>query len=376
MAPTKLCSVDGCGKKVVAKGYCATHYRKFCNHKPCTVGGCDRVETLHRGMCGMHYARWRTHGDPNKVIAPKDIARPWLKRPKKYDVDGEWLRRVYSVERRPVGEIAAEIGCHREHLKHLVARHGIPRRDGRGGVPRLSRRVDVDIEKAKALYLGKKWPTDRIGDALGCHGATVLRALKRAGVPIRHHNDTKRGAKARNRIELDPGKVVAAYRKKWASAASVAKVFGVSSGVICRILDEAGEPRKPAGETRDFSGENSPRWRADLSPREREMRRDYNAQASWRVLVFERDDYTCQKCGDDSGGNLTAHHIEPHYRAKALRWELSNGVTLCDECHRAFHRRYGFKKANRAALDEYLGDADGGLCSNGEQVCQRHEGSL
>ena len=57
----------------------------------------------------------------------------------------------------------------------------------------------------------------------------------------------------------------------------------------------------------------------------------------WRVSVFERDDYTCQLCGE-RGGELNAHHIKPWAKFKELRYERSNGVTLCKACHDSLHR--------------------------------------
>lgn len=53
----------------------------------------------------------------------------------------------------------------------------------------------------------------------------------------------------------------------------------------------------------------------------------------WRKKVFERDDYTCQSCGKH-GGNLNADHIKAFALFPELRFELSNGRTLCVPCHR------------------------------------------
>ena len=43
----------------------------------CTIDGCER-KLLARGYCSLHYGRWRTHGDPLKVLAPgpKKITQP------------------------------------------------------------------------------------------------------------------------------------------------------------------------------------------------------------------------------------------------------------------------------------------------------------
>lgn len=66
--------------------------------------------------------------------------------------------------------------------------------------------------------------------------------------------------------------------------------------------------------------------------------RNSKQYADWRRNVFERDDYTCQHCGQ-VGGELNAHHIKPFAKYKDLRFVLSNGLTLCVECHREVHRK-------------------------------------
>lgn len=57
----------------------------------------------------------------------------------------------------------------------------------------------------------------------------------------------------------------------------------------------------------------------------------------WRESVFERDGYKCTKCGD--GGTIQAHHIEHWATTKSLRFEISNGTTLCIKCHGKEHNR-------------------------------------
>ena len=56
------------------------------------------------------------------------------------------------------------------------------------------------------------------------------------------------------------------------------------------------------------------------------------------MSVFKRDNFTCQKCGI-VGRELNAHHIKPYAKYKELRYELSNGITLCEDCHKLVHKR-------------------------------------
>jgi hypothetical protein len=58
--------------------------------------------------------------------------------------------------------------------------------------------------------------------------------------------------------------------------------------------------------------------------------RPLSLQSSWAKLVKHRDKYKCVKCG--SADKIQAHHIE-HYKDSPNNWELSNGVTLCFDCH-------------------------------------------
>lgn len=71
---------------------------------------------------------------------------------------------------------------------------------------------------------------------------------------------------------------------------------------------------------------------------ERRGARFSTAYKRWRYDVFVRDAFTCQDCGDGRGGNLVAHHVLPFADYPALRFEVSNGVTLCSPCHDERHR--------------------------------------
>ncbi len=61
--------------------------------------------------------------------------------------------------------------------------------------------------------------------------------------------------------------------------------------------------------------------------------------AKWIRKVKERDNYTCQHCG--STDNLCAHHIKPVATHPKLAGCVTNGITLCAECHAEVHQREG-----------------------------------
>jgi hypothetical protein len=64
----------------------------------------------------------------------------------------------------------------------------------------------------------------------------------------------------------------------------------------------------------------------------------------WRLAVYQKDNYTCQKCGQ-CGGKLEAHHIKGYFECPELRFDINNGITLCKECHKKTDS-YGWKSIN------------------------------
>lgn len=66
------------------------------------------------------------------------------------------------------------------------------------------------------------------------------------------------------------------------------------------------------------------------------------AYRRWRAAVLARDERRCRRCGSDAAGakrGLHAHHVEPWSRAPELRFDVDNGLTLCEPCHTATHAR-------------------------------------
>ena len=88
----------------------------------------------------------------------------------------------------------------------------------------------------------------------------------------------------------------------------------------------------PLGSKRpEFSGEKHPNWKGGIS-RLGQLLRNCPEYYEWRMLVFRRDNFICQNCGN-RGGRIEAHHIKSFAQYPELRLELSNGVTLCKSCH-------------------------------------------
>jgi 5-methylcytosine-specific restriction endonuclease McrA len=105
-------------------------------------------------------------------------------------------------------------------------------------------------------------------------------------------------------------------------------------------------------------GKNHPGWNHNKTDEERLDDRKFLEYKYWRKSVFERDNYTCQSCGDNKGGNLIAHHKDAYSWCKERRLDVNNGVTLCENCHAlnedSFHRMYGFINNTEEQFNEWL----------------------
>ncbi len=84
-----------------------------------------------------------------------------------------------------------------------------------------------------------------------------------------------------------------------------------------------------------------------------------------RNEIYQRDNYACQHCRDNKGGNLNMHHkyqfssmvndflklnsqYSPFEDLKTLVslsynyqpfWDSNNGITLCEDCHNNLHKK-------------------------------------
>lgn len=100
-------------------------------------------------------------------------------------------------------------------------------------------------------------------------------------------------------------------------------------------------------------GSKSHLWDHSKTAEDRIRDRKYPEYYKWRSDVFERDDYTCQCCGE-RGGTINAHHIESYAREKELRVDLDNGVTLCESCHKEYHRNFYRNDADEESFREFM----------------------
>ena len=98
-----------------------------------------------------------------------------------------------------------------------------------------------------------------------------------------------------------------------------------------------------------YTGENASNWKGGIDTLYKRVR-GLSAYKTWRKTILKRDNYICQEC---KGVGEIAHHIERFMKLlhkneikttqDALLceelWDIDNGITLCEECHKMEHKR-------------------------------------
>ena len=106
-----------------------------------------------------------------------------------------------------------------------------------------------------------------------------------------------------------------------------------------RKITWADKLRKPKSEEhkRNISlsklGNKNPNWKGGVY----EDKTTSPAYRRFRISVLKRDNYICKRCG--SKNKLNVHHIKPKKDYEHLIFDVNNGITLCEKCHKYIHRK-------------------------------------
>lgn len=190
------------------------------------------------------------------------------------------------------------------------------------------------------LYLNKDWlfteyvvkgkSTIQIARESGCTDANILRVMRRFNIPRKNRTWTEEEIE----ILLDCAgdhtlKETAELLDKTYNAVRIkASQLGIKSAYKPGIRDEITR-QKISATLQKITVKN---WAGFKEINNKLIRKSVPYQ-EWRKAVFERDNYTCQECGI-RGVYLHADHIKRFAEYPELRLELSNGRTLCADCHR------------------------------------------
>lgn len=177
--------------------------------------------------------------------------------------------------------------------------------------------------------------------ALGCHRSEETKARTSATLMGHVHSPETiaRIIAGRNRPEVK-ARISMANTGRTASAETRAKESIASTGRIVSVETRAKKsatmnlPDVKARMSMAHIGKTgalSSHWKGGITPENACIRHSLEYVA-WRIAVFERDNYTCQDCGQ-IGGDLEAHHVHEFAQYLDERFVVDNGKTLCLKCH-------------------------------------------
>jgi hypothetical protein len=98
---------------------------------------------------------------------------------------------------------------------------------------------------------------------------------------------------------------------------------------------------KEVGENRLYCSKecksNCPIYRQRIYPKGFKIATSREVQPELRQMVFERDNWTCLKCG--AINNLHCHHIEGIVQNPLMSADVDLCITLCKNCHKEVHKQ-------------------------------------
>ena len=253
-------------------------------------------------------------------------------------LDLETLYRLYVTEQKTGPEIAKIAGVRSStSVYNWLAKYGIPRRQARDS----QRPVEPTRQMLQDLYCDQEMSIDVIAHQLGSSESSISRLLDQYGIEKRARWSKMAGwneGQPLSQEQRDRLSEIAKHRTGKKSPRSGARLSKSTRAQISDSLKGR------------FRGAENPQWKGGRKYARNQWMDRYEYK-EWRAAVFERDSYTCQMCGKPSTGNIQAHHIRPWRDFPALRFDVSNGITLCKKCH---HKTKGKELDCAARFDSIL----------------------
>lgn len=229
-----------------------------------------------------------------------------------------WLFNEYVAKNREAKDIAKECGINIRTLREWISMLGIEKKSIK--TRHITKEILID------LYTVQHKSTLEIGEMYGISDGTVLNLMKKYNIPSFSYSE--------------------AYKFYLYEKGGLEKARKLQSTMENRIRSSC---RQHGITIEDFKG---------FSTTEQHMARNNTYYKEWKRKIFERDDYTCQCCGK-RGGNLNAHHLYNFSEYKDLRYDINNGITLCEKCHLinypgSFHAIYGERNNTPWQIHEFI----------------------
>jgi len=100
------------------------------------------------------------------------------------------------------------------------------------------------------------------------------------------------------------------------------------------------------------TGIHHPSYNHEMTDEERVINNRRPLIAGWRNKVFRKFGRKCCIC--NSKENLRVHHKDGWHWCKERRYDVDNGVVLCEDCHTKYHQKFGYYNNTEIQFNEYL----------------------
>lgn len=307
-------------------------------------------------FCGDIFSRSYAHIDKSSKIScakckGRHVSESKIKSlPAKQQIyhDREWLNHQYIELGRSARDIANECGVIVQTIEAELIRHQIkkmPTLEDAKLVLQKEVLYDMYVRQGIGISsISKKFP--RIGVK------TIRKLMDEYEIPMMTSSDLHRlfWENSGNRDKMSE------IRKElWRDDDYRCKT-------VAHLQDEQSIRERAVKYSANRQGISVDEWDHFLTPYNDRIRCSVEYDR-WRSMVFERDGYTCQCCGAKSQAgtsvSLRAHHLESFASNESLRFDVDNGVTLCDNCHdphrqNSFHSVYGTLNNTKDQYQEYI----------------------
>lgn len=206
-----------------------------------------------------------------------------------------------------------------------------------------NRKIAISRDMLLELYYKQKLSYTEIARMLFCDPITIKNRFREFGLKPRSLSEAIKG---RRQTPEWKEKRISQLRGKPRSQATKDKISLAAMGRPSPFkgLRKATHPEIVVW---GVSGSRHWAWKGGVSPINKRIRVSSEYKV-WRDHVFQRDNYTCQSCGK-RGGWLEADHIFSFADYPQLRFDISNGRTLCRPCHRKVTSRQARQRARGEA---------------------------
>jgi len=106
------------------------------------------------------------------------------------------------------------------------------------------------------------------------------------------------------------------------------KISKTMKGRMPKFIPDNKGRKKPS-----FSGENHPNWIKDRNLVKHQDEKNNARYKQWRYECKKRDNFQCKMKNKDCSGKIIIHHILGWTVFPELRYEINNGITLCQFHH-------------------------------------------